>query len=126
MTLIVVRVSPTKDTACVSLYRGSLSTGCSTVSVPTLILNNFFISGKIIEPFNSMKVEMIRICLVYKTLGKVQCFSIYDHHEFWQKIACFALSLNARYPDSDIEATATAFALIVSKLRISDDMTGDF
>ena len=73
-----------------------------------------------------MKVEMIRICLVYKTPCQVQCLSIYDHHEFWQKIACFAHSLNASYPDSDIEAAATAFALIMSKLRISDGMTWDF
>ena len=34
--------------------------------------------------------------------------------------------LNGRYPDSNIEAAAAAFALIMSKLRISDDMNGDF
>ena len=73
-----------------------------------------------------MKVGMIRICSVYKTPCQVQCLSIYDHHEFYQKIACFARSLNARYPHSDNEATDTAFALIMSKLRISDYMTGDF
>ena len=73
-----------------------------------------------------MKVEVIRIFLVYKTPCQVQCLSIYDHHEFWQKIACFAPLLNARYPHSDIEVAATAFALIMSKLRISDGMTGDF
>ena len=32
-----------------------------------------------------MKVEMIRICLVYKTPSKVQLFPIYDHREFSQK-----------------------------------------
>ena len=73
-----------------------------------------------------MKVEMIRIFLVYKTPCQVQYLSIYDHQEFWQKIACFARSLNARYPHSNIEAAATAFALIMSKLRVSDGMTGDF
>ena len=73
-----------------------------------------------------MKVGMIRICSVYKTPCQVQCLSIYDHHEFWQKNCLFAHSLNARYPHSDIEAAATAFALIMSKLRISDGMAGDF
>ena len=71
-----------------------------------------------------MKVEIGRICLVYKTSCRVQYFSIYDHHQFWQEIACFARSL--RYPDFDIEAAATALALIMNKLRISDDMIGDF
>ena len=65
------------------------TTGCSAKSAPTLILNNVFISGPIIKPFNSMKVEIIRICLVYKTSCQVQYFSIYDHNQFWQKIARF-------------------------------------
>ena len=66
-----------------------ITTGCSTISVPTLILNNLFISGPIIKPFNSRKVEMIRICLVYETPCQVQCLSIYGHHEFWQKNCLF-------------------------------------
>ena len=45
---------------------------------------------------------------------------------FGKKIACFARSLIARYPDSDIEAAVAALALIMSKLRVSDDMIGDF
>ena len=102
------------------------ATGCSAITAPTLILNNVLISGPIIKPFNSMKVEIGRICLVYKTSCNVQYFSIYDHHQFWQKIACFARSLIARYPDSDIEAAVAALALIMSKLRVSDDMIGDF
>ena len=96
------------------------TTGCSAITAPTLILNNVFISGPIIKPFNSMKVEIGRICLVYKTSCHVQYFSIYDHHQFWQKIACFACSLIA------IEASVAALALIMSKLRVSDDMIGDF
>ena len=71
-----------------------------------------------------MKVEIGRICLVYKTSCHVQYFSIYDHHQFWQKIACFPRSLIARY--CDIEAAVAALALIMSKLRVSDDMIGDF
>ena len=66
-------------------------TGCSAISVPTLILNNLFISGPIIKLFNSMKVEMIRIYLVYKTPCQVQFLSIYDHHDFWQKNYPFCL-----------------------------------
>ena len=73
-----------------------------------------------------MKVKTIRISLVYKTPCKVQFFSIYDHHDFWQKIACFARLLDGRYPDSYIEAAAAAFALIMSKLRTPDDMSGNF
>ena len=61
-------------------------TGCSTITAPTLILNNVFISGPIIKPFNSMKVEIGRICLVYRTSCHVQYFSINDHHQFWQKM----------------------------------------
>ena len=45
---------------------------------------------------------------------------------FGKKIACFARSLIARYTDSDIEAAVAALALIMSKLRVSDDMIGDF
>ena len=43
-----------------------------------------------------------------------------------KKNACFACSLIARYPDSDIEAAVAALALIMSKLRVSGDMIGDF
>ena len=53
------------------LALGMKNTGCLAVTVTTLILNNIFISGPIIKPFNSMKVETIRICLVYKTPYKV-------------------------------------------------------
>ena len=50
------------------------ATGCFAISVPFLILNNFFISGPIIKPFDSIEVEMIRICLVYKTPCIIQFF----------------------------------------------------
>ena len=45
---------------------------------------------------------------------------------FDKKIARFACSLNGGYPDSYIEATAAAFALIMSKLRTPDDISGNF
>ena len=44
-----------------------LATGCLAVCVPTLNVNNFFISEPIIKPFDSRKVKMSRICLVYET-----------------------------------------------------------
>ena len=45
---------------------------------------------------------------------------------FDKKIACFVRLLDDGYPNSYIEAAAAAFALIMSKLRTPDDMSGYF
>ena len=73
-----------------------------------------------------MKVEMIRICLVYKTPSKVQLFPIYDHREFSQKIAYFGCFLVGDNPNSNIEAVGAHFALIMSKLRTPNDKSVNF
>ena len=73
------------------------TTGCLAVGVPTLNVNNFFISQPIIKPFDSMKVKASRISLMYGTPCKVKFLSIYEHRNFWQKIACFVHSLARRW-----------------------------
>ena len=74
-----------------------------------------------------MKVGTIRICLVYKTCGKVQFFPIYEQREFSQKnllvFGCFLVGDN---PDSNIKAVGTHFALIMSKLRTPNDKSVNF
>ena len=59
-----------------SLRRGFSSTGCSTVVVPTLIIDNIFIPCLFYKPFIYVIKEEVRICLVYETACKVHFYSI--------------------------------------------------
>ena len=56
----------------------SAYTGCPAVGVSTLNVHIYFMAEPMRKPFNSMKVETGRICLVYRTPYKVNFYSFHD------------------------------------------------
>ena len=63
-----------------------ICTGCPAVGVSTLNVHIYFMAEPMRKPFNSMKVETGRICLVYRTPCKIIFFTIYtitNFHKFF-------------------------------------------